>query len=362
MPFNFYDTHTLLASVQQLEPLHTFLLDRYFPTNAASDVFATTDVLVEYRKGSRKASPFVAPRKGGITILREGYTLRRFTPGRIAPKRTLTIDDLNKRGFGEALYANLNPAQRQGVIMLSDLDELRDMNMRRKEAMAAEVIFTNGCIMHEYTDDLGTYEEREVRYYEESSNPAVFTPSAMWTDTEAGGKQMLDDIADMVSALTSRGLPATECIMAPDVADLFLRNAWIMKLLDNRNYMIGTVDPSVLPAGASRIARLNIKGRMIDFLCYEDTYTEIDGTVVQYVPQGMIAVGAPEAGRTLYGAISQVEQSDGEFHTYTGIDIPKFISDAKDNSRELMLSSAPLPMPRNENPFSVARVIEKASI
>ena len=41
MAFNFYDTHTLLASVQQLPPLHSFLLDRYFPTNAASDVFAT---------------------------------------------------------------------------------------------------------------------------------------------------------------------------------------------------------------------------------------------------------------------------------------------------------------------------------
>lgn len=38
MAFNFYDTHTLLASVQQLPPLYTFLLDRYFPTNAATDV------------------------------------------------------------------------------------------------------------------------------------------------------------------------------------------------------------------------------------------------------------------------------------------------------------------------------------
>ena len=52
MAFNYYDTHHLLASVQQLPPLHTFLLDRYFPTNAATDIFATDDVLVEYKKGS----------------------------------------------------------------------------------------------------------------------------------------------------------------------------------------------------------------------------------------------------------------------------------------------------------------------
>lgn len=270
--------------------------------------------------------------------------MKRFTPAHIAPKRPLSIDDLKKRGFGEALYTNLTPAQRQGVIMLGDLDELRDMNTRRKEAMAAEVIFTNGCIMHEYTDDLGTYEEKEVRYYDGASNPAKYTPSADWADTEAGGKQMIDDVAAMISMLSTRGLPATECLMAPDVADLFLRNPWILKLLDNRNYHIGGVDPETLPAGASKIARLNIKGRMIDFLTYEDTYTELDGTVKQYIPQGMIAVGAPAAGRTVYGAITQVEQADGEFHTYTGVDVPKYISDATHNLRELVLSSAPLPM------------------
>ena len=40
MAFNYYDTHHLLASVQQLPPLHTFLLDRYFPTNGATAIFA----------------------------------------------------------------------------------------------------------------------------------------------------------------------------------------------------------------------------------------------------------------------------------------------------------------------------------
>lgn len=67
MPFNFYDTHTLLMAVQQLTPAATFLRDRYFPTNDASDIFATDDVLVEFRDGSKKLAPFVAPRKGGVT-------------------------------------------------------------------------------------------------------------------------------------------------------------------------------------------------------------------------------------------------------------------------------------------------------
>lgn len=357
MAFNFYDTHTLLASVKELAPLHSFLLDRYFPTNAASDIFATNDVLVEYKKGSKKASPFVAPRKGGITILRDGYTMKRFTPSYIAPKRPLTVDDLKKRGFGEALYTNLTPEQRQGVLMLGDLDELRAMNVRRKEAMAAEVIFTNGCVMNEYVDDFNNFEEREVRYYDGESNPAVYTPSGNWDTTEEAGKQMIEDLAAMISMLTSRGLPATEVLMAPDVANVFLNNEWILKLLDIRNLNIGGINPETLPAGAAKIARLNIKGRMIDFICYEDTYTELDGTVKQFIPEGMIAVASPAAGRTVYGAITQIEQSDGEFHTHAGIDVPKYVSDALHNVREVTLTTAPLCMPNNENPFISAKVL-----
>ena len=357
MAFNIYDTHHLLASVQQLPPLHTFLLDRYFPTNAATDIFATDDVIVEYKKGSKKAAPFVAPRKGGITIMRDGYTMKRFTPSYIAPKRPLTIDDLRKRGFGEALYTNLTPEQRQGVIMVGDLDELRAMNMRRKEAMAAEVIFTNACIMHEYVDDFHNFEPKSVMYYDEEQNPAVYTPAKTWDTSEESGKQIINDIAAMGKMLTSRGLPFTEVLMAPDVADVFQNNEWIMKLLDVRNINIGGIDPELLPAGASKIARLNIKGRMIDFICYEDTYTDVDGTVKQFVPEGMIAAAAPAAGRTVYGAITQVEQADGEFHTYAATDVPKYVSDATHNVREVTLTTAPLCIPNNANPFISAKVL-----
>lgn len=114
MPFNFYDTHTLLMAVQQLTPAATFLRDRYFPTNDASDIFATDDVLVEFRDGSKKLAPFVAPRKGGVTVLRAGYNMERYTPPFVAPRRVLTLDELRKRGFGElsTLSSPLSSASR----------------------------------------------------------------------------------------------------------------------------------------------------------------------------------------------------------------------------------------------------------
>ena len=61
MSLNIFDTHTLLMAVQQLTPPSSFLRDRYFPTNDATDLFATEDVLIEYRDGNKKLAPFVAP-------------------------------------------------------------------------------------------------------------------------------------------------------------------------------------------------------------------------------------------------------------------------------------------------------------
>lgn len=355
--FDIRDTHTLLMLVKEVPPLNTFLLDRYFPSNQAKDVFSTTDVLVEYKDGNKKAAPFVAPRHGGITVMRDGHTMSRLTPGKIGVKRTITEDELAQRGFGEALYSQLTPAQRQGAMILSDLDDMRTMNIRRREAMAAEVIFTNGCIMKEYADDLTVAREREVRYYEEGTNPAQYTPSATWDLTEESGKKMLNDLAAMVRMLSTRGLAATDVLVAPDVADVILGNAYIQKLLDNRRMEMGGIAPELLPSGAAKIARLNVKGRMLDILTYEDTYEEVDGTVKPYIPAGKIAVGAAGAGRTVFGAITQVEQHDGQFHTYTGTDIPKYISDPTSNVRTVELVSAPLCIPRNRNAFISATVL-----
>ena len=167
MPFNFYDTHTLLMAVQQLTPAATFLRDRYFPTNDASDIFATDDVLVEFRDGSKKLAPFVAPRKGGVTVLRAGYNMERYTPPFVAPRRVLTLDELRKRGFGEALYSQLTPEQRQQTLILRDADELGELITNREEAMAAETMLTNGCVMKHIADDVDKADEMDAQQKKE---------------------------------------------------------------------------------------------------------------------------------------------------------------------------------------------------
>ena len=354
MALDIFSTHTMLAAVQEINPLHTFLRDRYFPTNDSTDLFATEDVLVEYRDGNKTLAPFVAPRKGGVTVLRKGYHAERYTPPYIAPKRPMTADDLKKKGFGEALFSKLTPAQRQGALMMKDFEEMDVMIARREEAMAAETLLTNGCIMKHIADDKAEGEEMSIQFYEGESNPAQYTPEVDWDEANA---DIIGDIYAVCELLAAKGLGHSDLIVAPDVGSAILDNEKIQKLLDNRNINIGGVDPAVLPEGVTKIARLNCKGHVVDVLQYSESYTGDDGKNVNYITSGKAIVTAPGCGRTLYGAVTQVEQSDGLFHTYTAKRVPKYYSDAQGNTRELYLTSCPLCIPNNKNAWYVINAI-----
>lgn len=65
---------------------------------------------------------------------------------------------------------------------------------------------------------------------------------------------------------------------------------------------------------------------------------------------------APSAGRGLYGAVSQIEQSDGAWHTYMGRRVPRHWTEK--NARELTVSARPLFIPRTKNPFISATVLD----
>ena len=349
-----FSTHTMLAAVQEINPLHTFLRDRYFPTNDSTDLFATEDVLVEYRDGSKKLAPFVAPRKGGVTVLREGYRMDRYTPPYIAPKRPMTADDLKKKGFGEALFANLTPEQRQGALMMKDFEEMDAMIARREEAMAAETLLSNGCIMKHIADDKAEGEEMSIQFYDGDSNPAQFTPEVDWDEA---GADIVKDIYAVCELLAAKGIAHTDLIVAPDVGSAILSNEAILKMLDNRNVNIGGVDPAILPDGVTKIARLNCMGHVVDVLQYSESYTDDEGKNKPYITAGKAIVTAPGCGRTLYGAVTQVEQADGQFHTYPAKRVPKYFSDAQSNTRELYLTSCPLCIPNNKNAWYVINAI-----
>lgn len=352
---NLYKTQTMLAAVKQMAPATAFLRDRYFPTGAG-DLFPTEDVLMEYKDATgKKMAPVVLPRKGSIAVEREGYVTERMAPPLVAPSRPLTIDDLNNKGFGEDLFSDRTPAERQAEILLQDLQDLDEMHTNREEFIAAACLFNNGYTLKQYADKFGgtEYEEYELKFYEGGVNPAVYTPTVDWDEATA---DILADLYQIILMLTRKGNPASEVILGADAATALLDNAKIKTLLDLNNFRVGQIAPTELPQGAANLGRLNVRGRMIELLTYDGTYEdEATGAVTPYIPAKKICVTAPGAGRGLYGAISQIEQADGVFHTYMGRRIPRYWTEK--NVRELTVSSRPLFIPKTKNPFITATVL-----
>lgn len=351
MDLDLTKTHTLLAAYEAIPKVPAFLKDRYFPTNAMTDVFNTDDVLVDYRDGSKKAAPFVVPTVGGKIIDRSAFTTDRYTPPLIAPQRTLSIDDLKKRGFGEAIFNNVAPADREALITLRDLRELDEMTTRREEIMAAETLINSKCVMKQW--DGSNYDTTEtIQFYSGGSNPYQYTPAKGW-DTSEG--VILQDLNQMVLMLTRKGLAAEELVVSGDVADAIINNTAIQKLLDNNRMNLGGIAPLELPEGAAHIGTLNVFGKMIKIIAYVETYENDEGTVTPYIPDGTVILTAPGAGRGLYGAVTQLEY-DGAFYSYTGRRVPKYLPDPKTNVRTMTLSSCPILIPKNKGAWISAKV------
>lgn len=140
----------------------------YFHTGAG-DIFKADEVLTEYRKGDRKLAAFVAPDVHDIPIARRGYEVHSYQPAYIAPSRVLTMDELKKRGFGEALYPGMDEAQRAARLLADDMNDMENRIAGTEEWMAAQTMISNGCTMQEMIDGKTKGDKKIVRFYTTNS-------------------------------------------------------------------------------------------------------------------------------------------------------------------------------------------------
>lgn len=352
MAIDIYTPQFMLAAVQQIKPRPTFLKDRYFPDGAT---FATEKVLADYKDGSNKISPYISPRRGGITMYREGFETMELQPPMTGEKTVLTADDLKRRNFGEALFSGMTPAERQQKFMVNDLKEMSDRIKGRWEAMAAECMLNNAITGKIYADEIGgdKFQEFEIKYYKDD-NDAVYTPAHTWDQAEAN---IIDDLYNMAQMLAARGLPAVDFVCAPNVAAQIRKNQEIRELLDIRRAEYGGLKPEQLTNGATLIGVLNADGFMLNIIAYAAEYTDETGQKAKYIKDGYGVVTAPGAGEAIYGAVTQIEQGMTDFVTREGILVPKYIADANNNTKTIQLVSCPLLKPVQKSPWIAAQLL-----
>lgn len=355
MPINIYQTQTLVAAAPLVLKRPTFLRDRYF-TTGENDLFVTEDVLVEYKdEKNRKLAPCVVPMSGGIAINRGGYKTERYTPANVAPKRTLSVADLQKRGFGETVFSQKKPAEREAALLRQDMIDLGELIDSREEWMAAQVLFNNGYTMKHYIDEYGgdKYQEYAIKFYDEEKNPSVYTPSTAWS---TASKAILDDLYAIALILKKRGLNASDVIFGHEVGSILINNEYIQKLLDNRRLDLMAIKPEELPAGVVYYGRINVYGVTLDLFCYTETYTDEAGQTQSFIPTGKLVVTAPQMGRAMYGSVTVLEK-DENFYTYTGKRVPHVVADQKSGVKELYIESKPLLAPNYKNSAISATVL-----
>lgn len=349
---NFFDTYEMIALLEETVPKQTFFRDRYFPTGAG-DIFAADKVLTEYRKGDRKMAAFVSARVGDIPMERRGYEIHEYKPAFIAPSRLLTLDDLQKRGFGEALYPGMNKAQRAARLQMDDLSEMEERIVRREEWMAAQTMINNACTMQTYIDDKTKGEKLDVKFYDGDASEHVYVVAHKWDTAEAN---IRGDVTAMCRMLSRRGLPAADLLLGSDVAEVVLANQEMRELLEKTSgIIIGEINQQLTAYdGVVFMGQLNFSGFKLNLFSVDERFVDDDDKDKPVFDADGAMVTAPACGHMMYGQITQIDYGSTEYCTYANKRVPKLIVDQPNDIRKLRLASRPLAAPKNYCPYVYA--------
>jgi len=344
---NIYDTRTMMAAIEKMKPARTFFRDTFFNR---VETYPTEMIDVDFKKGKRKMAPFVAPRVGGITIDRQGFITRTYTPPRVAPQRVLSKDDISKRMMGEAVYSRITPEQRSAEILGKDLAELDETITRREEWMCREILINGKVVMKGLIDDIsGSYIEQEIDY--NLTNKETLTEGAKW-DAETSTKY--DDLERWrKEVIKTSGYAPNVCIMASDVAKLFVQDTDIKSKFNMFNMMFGTIQPRIINDAVTYLGTLN--GLGLEIYSYDEWFLDDAGVEQPMMPEKHLLLARVGMGKRIYGAVTQMTDA-GEFATFEAERVPKIWADMENEVKMIKVSSRPLPAPEDIDDWYVAEV------
>ena len=366
MPVDIYDTMYMLQAVRLLPPEHTFFKARYFPTNQSLDVFTTSKVLVDFKQETLRLAEFTHPDFGPVAVGRDGFATYELEPANISISRPLTLAQLERRGFGESILSTATPADRARLLLAGDLDELNKRISRTEEKLAIDTMIGNGATIKQRInntgDDAKDFEDLEVKFYDDVKNPTEYTLKAKWTHSTKTGDQWkigswYYDIANMAKTLTRSGNPATEVIVSADIAQFLLEDPWVIEMADNRRIeLINPINPAELTDFVYELFTINFLGKALRILVSDGTYVDAKGKDQPYMPAETVIVTAPNCGKGLYGAVTQMDEA-GNIQTYTGTRVPMYFFTRKPPMKEVILTTKPLFVPVRPNPWMVAKKV-----
>jgi len=347
MPVSIYDPRTMTAAIELMPPIHTAITDMLFKKN---EPHVTETIEVDIVKGNRKLAPFVHKRIGGKIVRDSGFKTKVFTPVSIGPMDVTDADALMKRQAGESVHSGRTPAQRGAIKVGKDLNKLRGQIVRRLEWMCCQLIFTGEIpVIGDGLEEIISFGFDQLR---------VSTGDDIWSLTTGDPFEQL--IADHKEVQKLGFVNCTTCLMADDVAAMFMKHPEVIGKLDTQTAIkLGRIDPQMLANGLTYIGTIQQIG--LDIYTYtdwfEDDWTDPETPVLKsMIPEGHYAIVSDKAQFTIeYGAVTRIDSETEEFETYSEEMVPDTWIEKNPDRRMLKIDSKPLPIPHEVNSWLVRK-------
>lgn len=345
----FKDTYTMMAAMERMKQPASFLVDTFFPNIPM--VATTSKIAVEYRKGARKLAPFIIPGNGGVNTARTGSKIDVYEPPMMGPRRVLSADELNTRGFGEDIYTTKTPEQRANEILSRDLVDLQNMVMNRKNKMAADILTTGQCEIQGFGAD-GKIAKVDTIKFEDWTQK--LEPTKKWSDA---GADIYGDLATMSNSIQENaGLVPGVAICGKNIMDYILGNEAIMKYIaipNVNNLSMMSFQPRLQAPQIMYIG--TIMSLNLELYTYMETYVDEEGKVQGFIGDDDVIVGVTGRGRQLHGAVTLVEGSS--IKTYASEYVPAYRANENDNTVSLAMYCRCVLAPETVDDWGVIKAV-----
>ena len=334
-----FNTITVLEGMRQRWAVPSFIRDSFF---GARDFIDTDVVQVDTYKGGRGLAPFILPLEGQVVGRRRPFTRSYVEAPIIAPARVITLREARKPGWGETPFNYKSPEERVAGLIAQDTVDMDDEIARTEEFMCAACMFS-GQIPINYRSKTSVVIDYGF------TNSTIL--AKYWTDPTA---DPLQDLRLAQQALNANGYSGDLAIYSPEAWNALMGNQKVIDSLKVVNTMlapmqsiaIGQTPPSGVVQGPS------FTNPIMHNWIYSGTFTKALGTTgstitaVPYVPKGYVLVGSSNVKhRMVYAQVTQIEQSDGQFHSYNTDRVPKMECNINRNFFMYTLTSRPVPVP-----------------
>ena len=343
MPFDIYDTATLLGVVRVQPVESAYWLENFF---GRTITFDTEEIMFDRVTSNRRLAPFVSPVVQGRVMKTRGFETRTFRPAYTKPKHVVDPNRVFARMAGEALGGQLSSDQRWNAAVAENLREERNAIQRLWNWMGAM------AVMHGSVTVAGEdYPTQVVDFGRDAGLTVTLAGTARWGQVDA---DPLGDIADLRKlAFEKGGAAITRLTMGLDAFDLFFADATVQALLKTELGAIPRTSDSQLSALGSPgepfeyrgvLQGANGQGRL-EIYTYNEQYEDENGATQSIMGSyDVIGTGNGLQGTRCYGAIRDKRAGLAAMPIF-----PKMWDQEDPSVTYTMTQSAPLMVPANPN-------------